>query len=1420
MMYGSGYGGVRSRRRSGKTSMLPCIGVVIAVIYGAIMIWLASNTSLSGDSGNRDDCSTYQSKGLDKGGLIPYGDDLGSELVLLAEGSRDFGSRPMLPSVRGSDSHVAVSATPMGPERIPQWTFRFNNVLAKSKGKSLAMVTLTISGTKSLAKKTALRTLLCKTPESTREKAGERCATATVPPRAKEGTILCFSVPFSFMASNGDLALDVFVTGDHEQPDPNDKASVSFYRRHSYEELDSRAALVKGPKLAFDQHNCQLMSAKSQELGVTIPSADESEGWNLVSSAKYHKRRSRCQQISVTNEEIVSSCLNKCRWHKDCNTVNFAKQSCEIMQCKQCNIYNCEWTEKGGEADVYTRLPNRMGSTSIDVPVLPDADAPRTASSYGYATLICNDDSVFPAIAMVESLRDSGNMLPVHFITAAKVDPELVEWLQTIGNVYQVPLVQNPNSANDKALPKDKLTYRKHHYELYLSLYPSGNQQCLYTKLFAWMLPLDKVLFLDADTMIMTNIDNLFDIPLGTYDTNMIAAVPDVAPPDEFNTGVFLTEPSPKRFTELMTLAGNVPSWNGGDQGFLQTVFQGWYSASNVYRLPYEYNTQTKMKVLYNAAWIHLYDRIKILHFSPHKPWHDPNSEDKEFGVYNKRWWKLLENGGSKSGVGKLRAEKFRLDMIQLANSKAGLTTALDAQAFVKSMQTHAEEFAWFSRTLEKRDAIRSTRVGVNKKPCIKEGLTCTSHVSGPCTPDSVPGGRALNVVLHSQTLCRDDGYTSGSEVTTFGMEQALLHRPDIQSVLRVGPGRYNKLWQMKHVDMMIIEGYHMGLEKEVFEVKKRWPKVFIIFVNLSVSGFAWSVHLPVDAVFTNSGVMKTILMDVMPARIVHQPLAAMPASDPCVQREEYQVNVAHVGEYSKSKTDVYNMILNEAKDFGLVLWGRGWNSSPWKDYWRGILPAGDLEAVYCNAKVVLGMTRDSQASLNMVNNRVLDVLSVGGVLISDYFYGVEEMLGNETVLFAKGPGDTSRHLTRVLNDEGYRDSLRLLGQQVVVKAHRWNTRVQNFLTAAQAKNPELHVMSMHYPISWRYEEAKPWFNDKILAWDESLTAKGTVVTNPSGLHLGGSQGDYFVSGRSVDIVYDSKVKKTHWTSRLVVGTVYAFELGSGSRRARVRQHTIVPVELPGTPCLDAGDVAEGIEDVRLFQRSSSVYILGFYTLPSDEGSKGVCNGVTIVRPVLAKLDLTSATPSVEGSLEVLRRGGSQPRVDKNWMPWAAGGEEGYVYFTSSIEPHEVLRKKVDGGDIEVVATTSNPMLVHWRSKQVVLSGGSPIVGHPDDPEHLYGIGHFQTSYRVYENVFIKIRASYDFSVVSVSCTIPLVAQPREGKPMKGSSVAFVSGLDVNTDGNFIVSYGVADARGRMMTLSKSQVDSLFACSASNEQSA
>ena len=78
-----------------------------------------------------------------------------------------------------------------------------------------------------------------------------------------------------------------------------------------------------------------------------------------------------------------------------------------------------------------------------------------------------------------------------------------------------------------------------------------------FSKLHAWRLTqYSKCVFLDADTLVLQNVDELFD-------REELSAAPDIGWPDCFNSGVFVFEPSDQTFNRLVTLASQIGSFDG-----------------------------------------------------------------------------------------------------------------------------------------------------------------------------------------------------------------------------------------------------------------------------------------------------------------------------------------------------------------------------------------------------------------------------------------------------------------------------------------------------------------------------------------------------------------------------------------------------------------------------------------------------------------------------------------------------------------------------------------------------------------------------------------------------------------------------------------------------------------------------------------
>jgi glycogenin glucosyltransferase len=189
------------------------------------------------------------------------------------------------------------------------------------------------------------------------------------------------------------------------------------------------------------------------------------------------------------------------------------------------------------------------------------------------------------------------------------------------------------------------------------------------TKLNLWSLDqYERVIFLDADTLVLQNIDHLFDLPKDIT----FAASPELGFPDCFNSGFMVLSPSATTYAELTKLAGEIESFDGGDQGLLNVYFgdgtlghpmQSLVSGSDAegskreashpwYRLSFTYNMEMhKVYRFYIPAVLRYRPQHKVLHFiGKDKPWHFPDGKVERpedapayFQFYCEmveQWWK------------------------------------------------------------------------------------------------------------------------------------------------------------------------------------------------------------------------------------------------------------------------------------------------------------------------------------------------------------------------------------------------------------------------------------------------------------------------------------------------------------------------------------------------------------------------------------------------------------------------------------------------------------------------------------------------------------------------------------------------------------------------------------------------------------
>uniref|UniRef100_V9KVP1 glycogenin glucosyltransferase n=1 Tax=Callorhinchus milii TaxID=7868 RepID=V9KVP1_CALMI len=138
-----------------------------------------------------------------------------------------------------------------------------------------------------------------------------------------------------------------------------------------------------------------------------------------------------------------------------------------------------------------------------------------------------------------------------------------------------------------------------------------------FTKLHSWcLIKYTKCVFMDADTLVLNNIDNLFE-------REELSAAPDPGWPDCFNSGVFVFRPSMDTYHRLLDFAVDYGSFDGGDQGLLNSFFSDWATKDIHKHLPFLYNLSSVAVYNYLAAFKRFGSQAKVIHFlGPVKPWH------------------------------------------------------------------------------------------------------------------------------------------------------------------------------------------------------------------------------------------------------------------------------------------------------------------------------------------------------------------------------------------------------------------------------------------------------------------------------------------------------------------------------------------------------------------------------------------------------------------------------------------------------------------------------------------------------------------------------------------------------------------------------------------------------------------------------
>lgn len=218
--------------------------------------------------------------------------------------------------------------------------------------------------------------------------------------------------------------------------------------------------------------------------------------------------------------------------------------------------------------------------------------------SEAFVTLATTDEYACGALVLAHSLREVKTEKKIVCMLTKEVSPDMQEVCRSVfDHVELVDVLDSKDETN-------------------LALLERPDLGVTFTKLHCWRLTqYRKAVFMDADTLVIQNIDDLFE-------RDELSAAPDPGWPDCFNSGVFVFVPNQETYEKLLKFAMEIGSFDGGDQGLLNLYFSDWATKDIRRHLPFLYNVISQAFYSYLPAFTRFRSHIRVVHFiGAQKPW-------------------------------------------------------------------------------------------------------------------------------------------------------------------------------------------------------------------------------------------------------------------------------------------------------------------------------------------------------------------------------------------------------------------------------------------------------------------------------------------------------------------------------------------------------------------------------------------------------------------------------------------------------------------------------------------------------------------------------------------------------------------------------------------------------------------------------
>ncbi len=250
---------------------------------------------------------------------------------------------------------------------------------------------------------------------------------------------------------------------------------------------------------------------------------------------------------------------------------------------------------------------------------------------FAYVTLVTNDDYGLGALALARSLKMVGARWPLVVLAlpnAGRLD-ELEAEGCIIKQVTQLPLSDDLRQRHTKKTLHSLAPFTKGMKPLFHD--PLDN----FVKLRLWQLTdYKRVVFLDADAIVVKNIDDLFKRNEFDAAPNLYETMEDM---NRLNSGVFVARPDLATYDDMLTSL-DIPGvfWRRTDQTFLESYFPDWRG------LPYTDNCL--QYVYFNLPELWQWDKIRVVHYQYEKPWEADHNKRHLLQPVIDLWWSVLEH--------------------------------------------------------------------------------------------------------------------------------------------------------------------------------------------------------------------------------------------------------------------------------------------------------------------------------------------------------------------------------------------------------------------------------------------------------------------------------------------------------------------------------------------------------------------------------------------------------------------------------------------------------------------------------------------------------------------------------------------------------------------------------------------------------